>query len=218
MIDYCIDNEKNEVINRLRQNQVGFEGLNVLNMLNTSFFMFGSGKNNVVINNTAYGNAWLIGNIKTVTSADEEIAATCELSSQSIGVVDVSKFSLGQTQFNTSGDIGLLEYKPNYLKYEVNVSGPALAAFSEIYYPKGWVAKIDGTEVEYIRLNYILRGLEIPAGKHVIEFEFKPDSYFIGNRIMMASSGLLILLVLGALIRQFISSKKIINPMRFKAP
>jgi uncharacterized membrane protein YfhO len=71
--------------------------------------------------------------------------------------------------------------------------------FSEIYYPKGWTATIDGKEATILRANYVLRALEIPAGKHTIEFRFLPKPYTIGNQVTMASSWLLLLAVAGSL-------------------
>ncbi len=198
LINYCLDNQKNEVINRLRQNQLDFEGLGAVNMLNTKFFLFGSEQNSVVENQSAYGNAWWISNVQTVNSANEEIEATCQLQNSAMAVVDGSKFKLSQSSFSTGGSIRLVEYKPNYLKYEAQATGASLAAFSEIYYPKGWVAKIDGKETGYVRLNYVLRGIEVPQGEHVIEFEFIPNSYYVGDKIMLGSSiALLILFFLG---------------------
>ena len=197
LISYCLDGQKNEVINRLRQNQLDFQGLNAINMLNTHYFVFGSEQNSVVRNQSAYGNAWLVSTVKAVNSADEEIEATCQLQDQSTAVVDVTKFKLSKNDFSASGSIRLTEYKPNYLKYEADLTEQSLAAFSEVYYPKGWVAKIDGSEVDYLRLNYVLRGIELPKGKHMIEFEFVPHSYHIGNKVMMGSSILIILLFVG---------------------
>ncbi|MGD1961219.1 MAG: YfhO family protein [Fulvivirga sp.] len=211
LVNYCLDDQKNQVIDRLRQNNVNFDGLNVLNMLNTKFFMFGNGAENTLPNEAAYGNAWLIAKVQKVNSADEEIAATCNLPGQSTAIVDVSKFSVSQESFDSSGSVSLVEYQPNYLKYNVDAAGKSLIAFSEIYYPTGWVAKIDGSEVEHIRLNYVLRGLEVSKGKHTIEFEFRPKSYFIGNKIMTASSSLLILLIITALIFQFRSNNKTVE-------
>ncbi|MEM9855915.1 MAG: YfhO family protein [Bacteroidota bacterium] len=207
LIDYCLDDQKNEVIQKLRAGSIDFQGLNILNMLNTTYFMYGNEANTVVPNTAAFGNAWLINEVQKVNSADEELAATCKLPNQATAIIDVSKFELSQTTFNSNGSAKLIAYQPNYLKYEVDAKGKSLVAFSEIYYPEGWIAKIDGNKVGHLRLNYTLRGLEVPTGKHVVEFEFRPDSYFIGNKIMMASSGLLILLVLGALTIQFASNK-----------
>jgi hypothetical protein len=93
--------------------------------------------------------------------------------------------------------IQLLERTPPYLKYESMSTSNGLAVFSEIYYPKGWHAFIDGNEVPIIRANYVLRALEVPAGKHTIEFKFEPKSYVVGNKITMVSGWILLLVVMG---------------------
>ena len=95
--------------------------------------------------------------------------------------------------------IELKEFTPPYLKYESNSSADGIAVFSEIYYPEGWHAFIDGKESEIMRANYVLRALAIPSGKHSIEFKFEPKPYVIGNKVTMASSWVVLLLTLGCL-------------------
>src|SRR5690606_10300233 len=93
----------------------------------------------------------------------------------------------------------LKEMKPNIMTYESESTAPGLAVFSEIYYPKGWVATIDGQEAPILRANFVLRALAIPEGKHTIVFTFRPDAYFIGNKVTMASSWIMLLLVIGSI-------------------
>ena len=99
--------------------------------------------------------------------------------------------------------IKLVDYKPNYLKYESSNSNDGFAVFSENYYAHGWNAYIDGTIVPHIRVNYILRGLQIPAENHTIEFKFEPQVITTGSSIAMASSIVLVLLLLGGLFFEF---------------
>ena len=94
--------------------------------------------------------------------------------------------------------VRLLDFKPPYLKYESTSSSGGLAVFSEIYYPKGWHAFIDEKEVPILRADYVLRALEVPAGKHVIEFKFEPKPYTVGNKVTMASGWVLLFLVMGS--------------------
>ncbi len=107
--------------------------------------------------------------------------------------------------FNTVADstarIQLEEYKPNHLTYTSTSSTSNLAVFSEVYYrgESDWKAYIDGEEVPHIRVNYILRGLKVPAGQHKIEFKFAPPTYFRGTAVSLISSVLIILLMLGAI-------------------
>ena len=123
-------------------------------------------------------------------------------------MVDGSRFSIGNTSFNNSGAIVLEEYQPNYLRYRYDNPGDALAVFSEIYYPKGWTATIDGAPAEILRVNFVLRGLEIPSGQHTIEFRFEPSAYYTGNKVMMASSILLLLLFAGIIGREIMQMRQ----------
>jgi uncharacterized membrane protein YfhO len=91
------------------------------------------------------------------------------------------------------------------MEYQSESSSEQLAVFSEIYYPKGWIAMIDGAETPLFSANYILSSLVVPEGSHEIVFEFKPESYKIGNKVSLASSILLVLIVAGAV---FIEYKK----------
>src|SRR5690606_41628067 len=88
--------------------------------------------------------------------------------------------------------IQLTEYKPNYLKYQSSNAYDGLAVFSEIYYPKGWVATIDGNKAEIFRVNYTLRALQIPKGNHTIEFRFEPEVVAKGSMISLISSLLIL--------------------------
>jgi uncharacterized membrane protein YfhO len=114
-------------------------------------------------------------------------------------VVDVSRFTVSDISPDTTAQIKLTEHTPRNLKYESHSSGNGLAVFSEIYYPKGWTATIDGKEASILRVNYILRALEIPAGDHTIEFRFDPEPYTIGNKVTTASSWLVLLILVGSI-------------------
>ncbi len=95
-------------------------------------------------------------------------------------------------------NITLDSYKPNHLKYSSINTNEGFAVFSEMYYEKGWKASIDGKETEIFRVDYVLRGLHIPAGKHVIEFKFEPEVVKTGSTITLISSlGMLLLLIGG---------------------
>ncbi len=96
---------------------------------------------------------------------------------------------------NTGANISLLEYKPNYLKYNSNSVKKGIAIFSEIYYDKGWNAYLNGKPMPHFRANYVLRGMQIPSGNNIVEFKFEPLSYKIGERISLASSIILLFLL-----------------------
>jgi len=99
--------------------------------------------------------------------------------------------------------IELISYQPDELHYKYSASEEKLVVFSEIYYPAGWKGYIDGKENQYFRTDWVLRGMIVPAGDHEIKFTFKPVSYYIGNKISLASSLLLILLCIGYFISKF---------------
>jgi uncharacterized membrane protein YfhO len=110
--------------------------------------------------------------------------------------------------FNDSGTIKLDVYKPNYLKYTSENAGNGLAVFSEMYYEKGWNAYIDGEKTEHFPVDYVLRAMRVPAGKHTIEFKFEPQVIQTGSMItLMSSLGMLILLVGGV----YFERKKSLN-------
>ena len=176
-----------------------------LNMLNTKYIIYNE-KASPLVNRSALGNAWFVSSLQEVASADEEIKALKPgFNPAQTAIVDV-RFHDVWTGWNPKTDssayIKQLSYAPNELTYESNSSVEQIAVFSEIYYAKGWKAFIDGTEVPHFRVNYILRAMKIPAGKHSIEFKFDPEVYHTTETIAMASSGLLILLSLVLLVMQ----------------
>lgn len=113
-----------------------------------------------------------------------------------------SELSNFESNKDASSTIYLTEYKPNYLSYESSSNSKQLAVFSEIYYDLGWQAYIDGKPVNHIRVNYVLRGLLVPEGEHNIEFKYSLKSYDAGNKIALASSILIILLLLGVIYKE----------------
>ena len=169
--------------------------MNVLNMLNTKYFISQDGR--VQQNPSALGNAWFITNPLIVKNADEEIALLSDFTPNETVIIDQRFVSFVEdSNYNVDGSsIGLDIYKPNYLKYSSQTQFPALAVFSEIYYKDGWNVYIDGEKSEYFRANYVLRAMQVPAGNHTIEFKFEPKVYKIGEAISLASSVILILLL-----------------------
>ena len=190
-----------------------FNDLQVLNMLNTKYVIFNP-DGMPLINNAAFGNAWFVDNVVMVSSPDQEIDEVGKNDLKKIAIID-SKFAsqlesvnFGKT-FNSA--ISLNSYLPNYLVYDFESDTEQLVVFSEIYYNKGWNAYIDGEEYPYMRANYVLRAMAVPAGKHVIEFKFEPRIWIIGERISFITSLLLIILLLVGLgfeIKKYMVSKK----------
>lgn len=168
----------------------------VLDMLNTRYIIQG-GENgaDVTRNPGALGNCWLISSVRTVENADEEIMALDDFNPRDEAVLD-KRFAnvAGSDQYEKSGNIEFTGYRLNRMTYKANLNETGFAVFSEVYYQPGWNAYIDGELVEHARVNWILRGLEIPKGEHTVEFVFEPKSYSVGEGISFAGSLLIVLL------------------------
>ena len=178
----------------LIENHIAKGNMAVLNMLNTKYFISQQGQ--VQQNPGAMGNAWFVNNVNIVANADAEIAALNGFNPDSTAIVDV-RFSeqIIDNLDNSNATINLEEYKPNYLKYTSSSTKDGIAIFSEIYYDKGWNAYIDGELKPHFRANYVLRGMQIPAGNHLVEFKFEPSTYKTGEIVALVSSAILLLLL-----------------------
>ena len=178
----------------LIENHIAKGNMAVLNMLNTKYFISQQGQ--VQQNPGAMGNAWFVNEISIVPNADAEIAALNGFNPDSTAIVDV-RFSeqIIDNLDNSNATINLEEYKPNYLKYTSSSTKDGIAIFSEIYYDKGWNAYIDGELKPHFRANYVLRGMQIPVGNHLVEFKFEPSTYKTGETVALASSAILLLLL-----------------------
>ncbi|AJR04300.1 YfhO family protein [Siansivirga zeaxanthinifaciens] len=178
--------------------------INVLNMLNTKYIIF-ENEGNIVpyVNKEANGNAWFVKTLKEVPNANEEISLLDSLDNKNVAIFtkptsETANFKSKNYKVDSTATISVLDYKPNYLKYQSKNKNEGFAVFSEIYYGNGWKTFIDGKETIHTRVNYVLRGMEIPAGNHTIEFKFDPEVVKTGSTIALASSILLgVLLVLG---------------------
>jgi len=170
-----------------------------INMLNTRYIIY-SPDAPPLVNKHELGNAWFVNRVKVVNTADEEMASMSVFNPKEEAVVSKNFETLTsgfQQTADSTAKIALTEYKPNYLKYATSAQTEQLAVFSEIYYDKGWQAYVDGKLTPHFRADYILRAMRIPAGNHVVEFKFHPKSYFMSEKVSMACSVLLILLILG---------------------
>jgi len=191
--------------------------LSVLNMLNTKYAIVEvkSGEKVAEPLPGALGNAWFVDTYRKVENADSEMVALSDFNPSTTAIVDkrfanyVDKINAHQ-QHDSTAFIKMNSYELNDLKYTSHSSSERLAVFSEIYYPDGWQAYIDGQPSDYIRVNYVLRAMIIPAGNHSIEFKFHPSHYFIGEKISLASCIILFGGCLGFLFMQF--RKKPVSP------
>ncbi len=173
----------------------------VLNMLNTRYIVSSdeSGTPMLVVNDQAFGAAWFVESVTWVDSPRNEIDALGYTNLRESAVVDRA-FEVEHHQDLTRGEIELVEYEPNYLKYQYSADGEALAIFSEIYYPKGWSAYIDGVEAPYFRANYTLRAMELPAGEHIVEWRFRAPRWSLIEGVTLSVSLLIILSIVTLLI------------------
>ena len=178
----------------------------VLDMLNARYVINpadakAGGAPQLVRNEGALGAAWLVGKVKYVDNADAEMAALATLDPAAEAVAD-RRFSeaLGQAPSLVPGDTVLLKkYTPNTLTYSVTTRNGGIAVFSEVWFPWGWKATIDGNPAPLARVNYVLRAMRVPAGTHTVVMTFDPDSLHTTGAIAYACVSLIYLLVLLAL-------------------
>lgn len=183
----------------------------ILNMLNTKYFIFPAGQQGQTVpieNPYTFGNAWFIDKIQYVNNANEEIDAIGQVDLQQTAIVD-SKFKealkgVNEGYKDSLSTIRLTSYEPNQLVYETSSPQDGIVVFSEIYYP-GWTATIDGKPADIARADYILRAMNVPAGKHTIEMRFDPQSLHITEGI---AYGAMALLLVGVIILIWIYRKK----------
>lgn len=188
--------------------QIAKNNIDVLNMLNVKYLIQTNekGEEFPIANPDANGNAWFVKQLKKVDSPDEEMKALNKFDSKNVAVINWYEFGAffkGESNpdifsKDSTATIKLTEYKANHLKYFSDNTQKGFAVFSEMYYKEGWKATIDGKETTILRVDYALRGLQIPAGKHVIEFRFEPQVVKTGSTIALISSiGMLLLLAGG---------------------
>ncbi|HLV70578.1 MAG TPA: YfhO family protein, partial [Xanthomarina sp.] len=195
--------------NELYDFYISKNNINVLNMLNTKYIIAEDEEGNPFpyTNPDANGNAWFVENIKLVNSANEEILALDSLDTKKEAVMmadnGYASFLKDDIMIDTTAAITVEVYEPNYIKYKSKSAVDGFAVFSEIYYKEGWNAYVDGQLTPYSRVNYVLRGMNVPAGEHVIEFKFEPEVVKTGSRIALASSIIFVLLLIGGLFYNF---------------
>ncbi|WP_175622096.1 YfhO family protein [Chryseobacterium schmidteae] len=170
----------------------------ILNLLNTKYMIFGNpGEPQVVPNPNANGNAWFVSDLKFVNTPDEEIKYIGEIDSKKTAVInasDKSYFDNKPVQADSTATINLTKYEANELEFKSQSKTPQLAVFSEIYYPHGWKVFVDEKEVPYIKADYLLRAVHIPAGNHHIKMIFEPQVIETGKWISLLCFGLFIAL------------------------
>lgn len=177
--------------------------MQVLNMLNARYVVMQGGQ--VQRNPEALGNAWFVNDVKAVQNANEEILALNDFNPATTAIVNTEEFNLPEKEgaIDSTDRIEMVQqtvYNPDHLTYKSHTGDDQLAVFSEIYYEPDWRAYIDGKPAEYIRANYILRAMIIPAGDHVIEFKNEAPMFHRMDTVCLISSIVLVILAAGAIV------------------
>lgn len=200
------------------ERQLGTGNMAVLNMLNAKYFI--QKENNpqsiqygqtvaMQRNPNALGPCWLVKTVQFVKNADEEMNAISKFNPADTAFVQESfKSSIPNMPVaDSAASITLVKNDNDEITYSFNAASNQFAVFSEVYYPGGWKAYIDNKEAPIVKTNYVLRGLAIPAGKHDIRFEFKPDSYTKGKKYTTIFQSLLIILLLASIFMEWRNRK-----------
>ena len=187
---------------------------NVLNMLNTKYFIISDKQNNgkpvVQQNPDAFGNAWMANNIKWVETPNEEIDAIDATDLEHTAIIN-KEFEKAIPEYHPTdsvGSIALVDYKPNQLTYSFDANEDKLVVFSEIWTSKGWTMRIDGEEHPLLRANYLLRAAMVPAGKHEIVMRYEPRIWKVGGIISLVSSLIILLGLVGTIVISIIKKQK----------
>lgn len=173
--------------------------MDVLDMLNAKYIITQDPQNGsfkMQRNNTALGNAWIVKSVQFAKNADEEMKAISSFDPKNEAIVDEQYKNLIDTKrlgADPTAFIKLEKYHPDHLEYSYSAPRDVIAVFSEVYYDKGWNMYIDGVKKPYFRADYVLRAAQLEAGNHKLEFKFEPTSYYMGEKISLAGSILLVL-------------------------
>ena len=176
--------------------------MQVLNMLNARYVVVQGGQ--VQRNPEALGNAWFVEEVREVQNANEEILALNDFNPATTAIVDTSYCRLSAVNYPSDSTATIAmehqtPYNPDYVKYTSHSATDRLAVFSEVYYEPDWRAYLDGKPAPYLRANYILRAMEIPAGDHVIEFRNEAPLFHRMDKVTLVASIILVLLAGGAI-------------------
>ena len=182
----------------------------VLSMLNTKYIVVDPGSLPLTYDRRL-GNGWLVSRVRTAPTADAEMAALGEIDPAVEAVIfdpEAPEGTVTEYAGADSGRVELVYYSPNRLRYDVSAPAKGLAVFSEIWYPAGWKAFVDGNEVPVLRADYALRALMIEEGDHEVEFVFDPASFTVGRNISLASSIAILVLLAGAVLYSVLFADK----------
>ncbi|HZW71206.1 MAG TPA: hypothetical protein VFF57_10030, partial [Hanamia sp.] len=186
-------------------NQLSKGNMQVFDMLNTKYFIVQNpqtGKPMAQLNPDAFGNCWLVKGIKYVPNADAEMDALNSTHLKDTAVVDKRYQSQIKEPpvWDSSASIKLKQNLNDKIDYTFHSTTPQFAVLSEVYYPLGWDAFIDGKKAAYVKTDYVLRGMYVPAGDHEIEFRFEPKSVSTGRTITIISNIIVFLSMIVAIV------------------
>jgi hypothetical protein len=189
---------------------------NVLNILDTRYILVPSNQENgrpqVQKNDQALGAAWLIDSLVVVADPVQELKRIDSINPSTTALISGGKTINSRTyQRDSSSVIKLKNYNNDSVSYSFNSNSKQFAVFSEVYYPAGWNAYVDGKKVDYERVNYFLRGMEIEAGKHEIRFVFEPAVYIQSSKIANLSGWAFYIVLLGGISMLFLNRKKSVS-------
>ncbi|MCH4823265.1 YfhO family protein [Gramella lutea] len=174
--------------------------MKILSMLNVKYFIVPTEEGTQAQQNpNVFGNAWTVKDLKWVENQDQEILSLEETDLRSTAVINSNFRDIVNEgfKFDPDAEIELVSYQPNELKYQFSANSDQFVVFSENYYQPGWQAYLDGEAVEHVQVNYVLRGMNVPAGNHEIVFKFEPEVVKTGSTITLVSSILLGLILIG---------------------
>ena len=213
LIEHYLTGEINKIYGVLQTAETiddienGMPDIPVLNALNTRYIIL-DGEYPPVMNENAFGNAWFVDEVVSAATPDEEIAFLGSVDLKRQAVIGKDMPAVVAAPADSTDAIVLTAYAPNELRYHYKASADRLAVFSEIYYPDGWKAEVDGTPVDVLRADWTLRAAQLPSGEHDFVMRFKPDSYAVGAGVSRASSITLILLLLLSVAGIFLPARK----------
>ena len=178
--------------------------IEILNMLNVRYILVKNKQGQTIAQKNPYanGDAWFVNDVLPAQDADEEILLLDSLDTKRTAVVNskfLSQVPSSKMPRDTTATIELFSYQPNHLVYESASDTPQLAVFSEMYYPHGWQAYINGKPAPYFRADYVLRAMTLPAGNNKIEFKFEPKVIQTGSTVSLISSVVFLMILLGGL-------------------
>lgn len=181
---------------------IGNGDVGILNMLNVKYIITQNGNGGPVAQRNPYvnGPAWMVENVMFANNADEELLLLDSLDTKKTAIIHKDfkdLIPIKPIKRDTAAVIELIQHTPQHLVYETASTTEQLVLFSEMYYPQGWNAYIDGAPADYYRANYVLRAMTIPAGFHKVEFKFEPQVIKTGGTISLVSSLLFLVVLIG---------------------